>query len=106
MKLLEINKMAGVVASLIMTPKGEILESTMMGEIDGVSLSNTVEQLYTKILKYVTNINSSGKINDILIDSKGQGKIFIAHLKDDTIIAVIADANINIGMLKLEIQNI
>lgn len=106
MKLLEINKMAGVVASLIMTPKGEILESTMMGDIDGVSLSNTVEQLYTKILKYVTNINSSGKINDILIDSKGQGKIFIANLKDDTIIAVIADANINIGMLKLEIQNI
>jgi predicted regulator of Ras-like GTPase activity (Roadblock/LC7/MglB family) len=106
MKLLEINKMAGVVASLIMTQKGEILESTMMGDIDGASLSNTVEKLYTKILKYVTNINSSGKINDILIDSKGQGKIFIANLKDNTIIAVIADANINIGMLKLEIQNI
>lgn len=106
MKLLEINKMPGVIASIIMSQKGEIIESTMMGDVDSASLSGTVEKLYSKIFKYVTNLNSSGKINDILIDSKGQGKIFIANLKDDTIIAIIADATINIGMLKLEIQNI
>lgn len=98
--------MPGVIASIIMSQKGEIIESTMMGDIDSASLSGTVEKLYSKIFKYVTNLSSSGKINDILIDSKGQGKIFIANLKDDTIIAVIADATINIGMLKLEIQNI
>ena len=98
--------MPGVIASIIMSQKGEIIESTMMGDVDSGSLSGTVEKLYSKIFKYVTNLNSSGKINDILIDSKGQGKIFIANLKDDTIIAVIADASINIGMLKLEIQNI
>lgn len=101
--LLEINKIQGVIGSLLMDDQGNVIESLVTSEVDAKAVGQVVNSIYSANNKYMASMKQSS-MEEAIIEST-QGNIVLENTPGGVLV-VVTQPQVNLGIIRVEARNL
>ncbi len=98
----EFLKLDGVTAAVVAGRDGFVIESVVAGDVD-VEALGAMASTGMGTAEAMSNELGKGEMSQMLIELE-HGPILLSPLSEDELIAIVANANVNVGRIRYELK--